>query len=193
LLVFRIICAGLTGFVLLVPVGAAETLRSAAERTAACLEITDSNERLACLETSATALSGILKEAQDTAPVAAPVTAAAVPDTPEWAAPPEPEPEPESDDEKSGPIWARVFGGDKKDGSTVDSVSISVTRILRNSTGRHFFLTADGQEWEQTSREPVNPPKGLPAAATIEETMLGSPLLTFDDGPTGAYRVRRVK
>lgn len=118
---------------------------------------------------------------------------------PDWAEAPEPEPQPApaataepASEAESLPLWARVFSRDNED-DKADAINISVVRILRNNAGRHFFITADGQEWEQTVAETVRPPKSLPAQATIEEALFGSPRLTFDDGPSGAYTVRRTK
>jgi hypothetical protein len=118
---------------------------------------------------------------------------------PEWAAAPEPKPAPaprataESDAGDSDlPIWARVFSRED-DADKPDAINVSVVRILRNNAGRHFFIMADGQEWEQTMADPVRPPSSLPAEATIEEALIGNPRLTFDEGPSGAYKVRRTK
>lgn len=205
---FRIVCAGLAGLIVIAPASMGQELNSAAERTAACLEIEAASERLACFENAATALSDALKAPAPApapaSPAPAPATAAATeapaqPDAPKWAAAPEPEPQPApqtasaaTEDEDSTPIWARVFKRDESK-DQVDQINVSVTRIMRNTAGRHFFVMDDGQEWEQTMPATVRPPKGLPAAATIEEALVGSPRLTFDDGPSGAYKVRRVK
>ena len=207
-------------------------LNSAAERTAACLEIEDATERLACFETAAQGLSDALEagqireetpaqpvqpEAAAAAPApeapAAPVQSADAPAQgqgtgsqkdaalPEWAEAPEPEPEPQPEpaatpgadsEADSLPLWARVFNRDNEE-DKADEISISVVRILRNNAGRHFFITADGQEWEQTFAETVRPPRSLPAQATIKEALFGSPRLSFDNGPSGAYTVRRTK
>lgn len=207
----------------LLPVQAQEQdLNSAAERTAACLNIEDAAERLACFEAAARNLSDALDG--DVAKVGSPAvsestgptaSAAAVApganvtseaaasgdgqnkaSVPEWAAaPPAPEPEAPAKaetEEGNTPIWARVFTRDEKSDAD-DSISVSVVRILRNNVGRHFFITADGQEWEQTMAGTVRPPNSLPAAATIKESLVGSPGLSFDDGPSGTYKVRRTK
>ena len=47
---------------LFAPFATAQDLNSAAERTAACLDIEDAAERLACFESAATALSDALEE-----------------------------------------------------------------------------------------------------------------------------------
>lgn len=203
------------------PVQAQEQdLNSAAARTAACLSIEDAAERLACFEAAARSLSDALdgeaatagssSSADAPAPTANVAEAAPGADVtseaassgdgqskasvPDWAAaPPAPEPEaPAEAEEDSTPIWARVF---KRDDTSdqVDEISVSIVRILRNNAGRHFFITEDGQEWEQTMVMKVRPPSSLPAQATIESALVGSPRLTFDDGPSGAYKVRRTK
>ncbi|MEQ9316203.1 MAG: hypothetical protein RLN72_10140 [Henriciella sp.] len=200
--------------VLISPAAVAQDLNSAAERTAACLNIEDAAARLACFEEAATALSDVLEEVpaadgsvetEKSSPVASiqkePAPEA---DLPRWADAPTPKPEPavqasaaasanaDADEEKNTPIWARIIPKSDKD-AAADSVNLTVTRILRNSFGRHFFITEDGQEWEQTAPEDVAPPKRLPAKVTIRRSVLGSPALSFDDGTPGLYKVRRVK
>lgn len=182
--VHRIAITAIAGLVVVAPAGLAEDLSGAAERTVACLDIAETEARLACFEAGATALAASLDQTQ------AAETAPAAPEEPEWAAAPEPTPEPKADDNRT-PIWARVLP--REDPDAVDQIDVSVTRILRNKAGRHFFMTADGQEWEQTVVEIVRPPERLPAAATIRESLMGSPTLVFEDGPSGAYKVRRVK
>ncbi|WP_147372724.1 hypothetical protein [Henriciella mobilis] len=219
----RFLALAALSLAVLLPVQAQEQdLNSAAERTAACLSIEDAAERLACFEAAARSLTDALdgeaamagsSASSDASGPAANVAAAApganatreaansgdgqnTASVPDWAAaPPAPEPEvpaePEAEDD-STPIWARVFPrGDKS--KQANEISVSVTRILRNNAGRHYFITADGQEWEQTMVTNVRPPKSLPAQATIESALVGSPRLTFDDGPSGAYKVRRTK
>ncbi|MEQ8558309.1 MAG: hypothetical protein RIB03_08330 [Henriciella sp.] len=191
-------------------------LNSAAERTAACMAIEDASARLACFEDAAQGLNEALKSDKTAAPEASAAPAAtpaadprkpeqpeivAEPSQPDWAEAPEPEPEAPKqatastateDADESTPFWARVFNDDG-DKDKADQISVSVVRILRNNVGRHFFITSDGQEWEQTVAEKVSPPRSLPAAATIKSSLIGSPKLTFDDGPSGAYPVRRTK
>jgi hypothetical protein len=182
-----------------------QSLNSAAEKTAACLQVADAGERLACFDNAAPALSRALKDQpitlpsrSDAAPAPAATPAPAQPDLPKWADAPAAEAPaaavastaPEA--EPGTPLWARLMPR-SDDADEVDEIIVSVTRILRNNVGRHFFLTSDGQEWEQTIVEPVKPPKGLPAKATISESFIGSPTLSFDDGPAGAYKVRRTK
>ncbi|MGB3625498.1 MAG: hypothetical protein WA989_06715 [Henriciella sp.] len=198
---------------LFTPAVFAQTLNSAAERTAACLEIADAAERLACFEDAATALSDALEEVPAQDGSVAPEKSSPVasiekePDLPAWADAPEPEAEPappvqtaataapdaEEEAEERTPIWARIIPRSKKDDKTVDEIQLTVTRILKNGAGRHFFIMENGQEWEQTFPGALTPPKSLPVAVTIEERMFGSPGLTFDDGTTGLYKVRRVK
>ena len=114
------------------------------------------------------------------------------PSEPEWAGDPvEKAKKRAAKEEASRPLWARVLP--KSDPSeTPDSIKVNVVRILRNNVGRHYFFTEDGEEWEQVVAEQVRPPESLPAVATISESMFGSPKLTFDNGPTGAYGVKRV-
>ena len=219
----RFLALAALSLAVLLPVQAQEQdLNSAAERTAACLSIEDAAERLACFEAAARSLTDALdgeaamagsSASSDASGPAANVAAAApganatreavnsgdgqnTASVPDWAAaPPAPEPEvpsePEAEDD-STPIWARVFKRDETSGAD-DSINVSVVRILRNNAGRHFFITADGQEWEQTMAATVRPPSSLPAAATIKESLVGSPGLSFDDGPSGTYKVRRTK
>lgn len=217
----RLLALAALSIAVLLPVQAQEQdLNSAAARTAACLSIEDAAERLACFEAAARSLSDALdgevdaagssSSADASAPTAnvaetapgADVTSEAASSgdgqntasMPDWAAaPPAPEPEaPAEAEEDSTPIWARVFK--REDNSDqVDEISVSIVRILRNNAGRHFFITADGQEWEQTFPGGVRPPSSLPAAATIKESLVGSPGLSFDDGPSGTYKVKRTK
>jgi len=85
-----------------------------------------------------------------------------------------------------------VFNPDKEQGED-EAVRVQVTRVVENNVGRHFFVTADGQEWRQTVVGKVREPKDLPAAATIVRESYGSPQLSFDSRPGKKYRVRRVK
>ena len=164
------------------PFASAQQLMPAAERTIACLEVDGSEARLSCFEAAAAELSSALEIEE---------AAAAEPD---WAQAPKPEPEKkvstEADDGK--PIWARIMPGQNEPDES-EQINITVTKIMRNAAGRHFFLTADGQEWEQTMVEPITPPKTLPAEATIESSLLGNPNLSFDDVAVGRYKVKRVK
>ena len=201
--------AALTG-----PVAGAQDrdVNSAAERMAACLEIADAAERLACFEAGAATLTQALEEEE---PAEADVVAeptvqpevAATPAAPEASAteqpaPVQPAPAPvveapapaaPAPEAEPLPEWARVTAPPKAKEGTPDELKVSVVRILRNTAGRHFFVLSDGQEWEQTMKGTVRPPASLPAAATIESSLFGSPRLTFDDGPSGAYKVRRTK
>ena len=198
----RVFFAALIAIGLVAPQIAAEELENEAARTVACLEIEDAAERLACLEEAASAMANVIEQekASAEAPAAAQPSPEDEPEAPEWAKAPEPEPEPEpvqtaepgsENEQEALPIWARILPGSNRD--EAKQVHIVVTRILRNAAGRHYFLTEDGQEWRQTMTEPIRPPRSLPAAATISESLVGSPMLTFDDGPNGAYKVRRTK
>ncbi|QYJ02058.1 hypothetical protein KUV46_06625 [Thalassovita mediterranea] len=178
------ICAG---------AASAQNVNRAAEQTAACLEIEDAAARLSCFETAARELSNALES--DEAATPAPQAQTNEPSVPSWAQAPEPEPEPapKAEDDDRRPVWARLMPRPDPE-QLDDSISVSVTRILRNATGRHFFIMSDGSEWEQVAPGGVKPPSSLPAAATISDSLVGNnPGLTFDDGPNGRYRVRRVK
>lgn len=189
-------------------------LDSAAAKTAACLEIENAVERLACFETTAKGLNDALNHSEqpsdqasdaiasseaapaprqnaeapaaDTHVAESPASAAEVASTSQ-------SPAGQTQDKPSDdvPIWARVFNDDEE--ASDNEIKVSVVRILRNNFGRHYFITADGQEWRQTSIEDVDPPSGLPVEATIEKNMLGAPSLRFNDGTQGSYRVRREK
>ena len=162
----------------------AQALDEAARRVSDCRAIPDAVERLACFDSESEALAVVLAE-----PSAGP---AETPAAPGWAdAPAEKAPAGTAADE-SVPIWARVFPRTESP-ETPDEIQVTVVRILRNNVGRHFFFTSDGQEWEQVVAEGVRPPEALPAEATISESLFGSPKLTFDDGPSGSYGVRRVE
>ena len=198
----------------LAPGAKADDLRSAATKVSDCRSIADDTARLTCLDAAALALSLALDEnAAEAAPERAPVPlepqpapVAEAPSEPKWARAPEPrnkperqaavsapatEPEPVPEKERNVPIWARVFQRTENDEDTVYPVTI--TRITRNNTGRHFFHTSEGQVWRQTVAEKVRPPKSLPAEAKIEQKIMGSPGLRFVNGPRGEYTVRRIE
>lgn len=169
----------------------AQDVTSAAEKTTACLDIATSEQRLLCFEGAASELADALASASEEGRQARQV--------PGWADPPQPKPDRTQQAAQEGdaredktPLWARLVPKIER-GDAPEAIQVSVVRILRNNVGRHFFLTEDGQEWEQTMTEIVNPPRSLPAPATIKGSVFGNPALTFDDGPNGAYKVRRVK
>lgn len=92
------------------------------------------------------------------------------------------------------PMWARVFPRDSADRPKDPKVlPITVTKIQRNSMGRHFFETSDGQLWRQNSPEEIRPPKSLPAAANVSRTLAGAKWLKFETGGGRATQVRRVE
>lgn len=161
---------------LLAPVAAAQDMKGAAQSVVDCRGLEDPEARLACFDAASEPLAEMLS----------------APKIPGWAdAPSTPEKTDSASGEDKLPIWARIMPrSDSAD--TPDEITITVTRIMRNNVGRHFFFTEDGQEWEQVVAEQVKPPKSLPAGATISESTFGSPKLRFTDGPSGAYGVRRV-
>ncbi|WP_300391478.1 hypothetical protein [Henriciella sp.] len=182
---YRFLCVALITGILIFPALAQEQgLRNAAKGTVACLEVEGADQRLACFEEAASKLSGALSAEMEAPAASARGASSSQPDTPVASAP--------AAGEGNQPSWARA-PQPQDDETVAEEISISVVRILRNNVGRHFFITEDGQEWEQTITQRVKPPKTLPAEATIERTLFGSLLLTFDDGPTGAYKVRRTK
>lgn len=176
---YRFLAVAVIAGALVSPVLAQEgTLRGAAGETVACLEIDGADQRLACFETAAGKLSAALTtEDEKPAPPAQPVAPAASGTAPGA--------------EDDAPSWARAPAADSE--TAAEEITISVARILRNNVGRHFFITEDGQEWEQTIAERVKAPSSLPATATIEQTLFGSLVLRFEDGPSGSYKVRRTK
>ena len=190
----------------------ADDLRAAAAKVSDCRAIEDDNARLTCLDAASLALSlaldspsGIVDSQVETAtpPRVAKVDA---PKEPEWAKAPEPRVKPkkqaaavatapaqesEADKEEKVPIWARVFrGGDEEEENVY---AVTVTRITRNTAGRHFFHTSEGQVWRQTVSGKVRPPKSLPVDATIQQKLIGAPGLRFVDGPSGEYTVIRIE
>ena len=163
----------------LAPGAKADDLRAAASKVSDCRLIEDDAARLVCLDAAALALSLALDAGAVAAPATpepAPAPVAEAPKEPKWAQAPEPKkepvktaavatpapaPEPETDDEESLPFWARVFRpSDNDDGD--DVYAVTITRITRNNTGRHFFHTSQGQVWRQTVVGKVRPPKSLP-------------------------------
>lgn len=199
----HIIVTVFVGFVLMAPTSQAQGLERAAERTASCLQIESRDARLDCFDTQASVLSELLSSEEASSVTSAPAAPESQADAgvsssaPKWASAPESEKRASSsssaDSQKDDtPIWARLFTSDE-DEATAEFIRVEITRILQNNAGRHYFITADGQEWRQTVPETVAPPSSLPAAATISESLMGSPRLSFDEGPKGAYPVRRTK
>ena len=198
------------------PVASADDLRTAAQKVSDCRAIDDDAARLACLDAAALALSVMLSAPSDEAQAAvqsqaetgpAPAPQPETPAEPEWARAPEPREKPKREvaavapaadtaatpeKEKKVPIWARVFQPSEDDDEE-NVYAVTITRITRNNAGRHFFHTSEGQVWRQTVAGKVRPPKSLPAAAKIEQKLMGSPGLRFVDGPTGEYTVRRIE
>ncbi len=200
----------------------AQDMRSASEKVVACQSVADSQERLTCFETAESELSVILSTpqpvvaAQPTSPEA-PTTSAqtqqAAISAPEVQVAPTEVPaaqasvqmastEPPVAEKLAGPPKRRLLpswvptvslslgNGDAAD--EPDFFETAVTRIQRNSLGRHFFTTEDGQVWRQIQIEKIRAPKSLPAEATIRQTMTGSIRLEMEENGR-SYPVNRVE
>jgi len=82
------------------------------------------------------------------------------------------------------------FGSkDKQAELPVDRVTVTVTRVSKTSTGIHYFYTADGAAWKQSSSGKWN--IKAPFEAEIKSGMLGSFFLISEGGKS--VRVKRVK
>lgn len=63
----------------------------------------------------------------------------------------------------------------------------SVTKIVVNNLGRHFFYTDDGTTWRQVPPAALTAPSSLPAKVTIRRTASGARRLAFEEHPSKSY------
>lgn len=86
----------------------------------------------------------------------------------------------------SAPRGLGLFDGDDRP----KKYYTTVTRIIVNQAGRHFFETSDGTTWRQVPPVPLRAtPSSLPANVTIRRTGSGARRLSFEEHPGSSYTV----
>lgn len=191
---------------------AADPLRLAAEDAASCLELRDSDVRLACLDAAADRLAEALASMDQAAIDQGSMDQGSVdqsgrnatelpisPDAPDVAAavelPGEAADHPPGEAAQQPPSWAAAPEPQHRDIEQAEvppRFEATIVRITRNNVGRHRFYTADGAVWEQTQIVEVRQPKSLPAVAEFRRKLTGNPTIKFDVS-NRSYRVRRIE
>lgn len=69
----------------------------------------------------------------------------------------------------------------------------TVTKIIVNNAGRHYFTTEDGTVWKQVPATALTAPSSLPAEVSIRRSASGSRRLAFDEHPNRSYVVTETK
>lgn len=72
---------------------------------------------------------------------------------------------------------------------SVDQVTVTIVRVTKSATGVHYFYTADGAAWKQSSGRKWN--VKAPFEAEIKTGMMGSFFLAAEGGRS--TRVKRVR
>jgi hypothetical protein len=94
------------------------------------------------------------------------------------------------DTQKVKQVQRQTFGArDTEPDISVDALKVTIERVEKDSTGRRYFHTADGQVWKQQELE--NYPSKVPFDAELKSGVLGSFFLVNESGRS--IRVKRIK
>lgn len=186
----------------------AETLSDAQNQVVACRDIADAQERLACYDSAADALSVAVdiaaQQAIDAPLSTADASSAAGASSGASAASGASMAAAEADPDEKLPFWARLPLNlkkereeqrkiDKQTGENSNVIEVTVVSIQRNKIGRHFIELSDGQVWRQLDAGGIRVPSKLPAGGKIRKSLLGSPWFEFDEHPHQDFKVKRIE
>ena len=87
-------------------------------------------------------------------------------------------------------VQQETFGAkDKEPDISIDSLSVTIERVEKDSNDKRYFYTTGGQVWKQ--KDPGRYPYKVPFEAEIKSGTMGSFFLVNESGR--AIRVKRVK
>ena len=97
-----------------------------------------------------------------------------------------------AEDQRRG-ILARLGLGQEASDDERLAVSLTIERITVNSNKIHTFYTSEGDRLVQTRvGRNLLAPSSLPATARLEQRVIGSKWLVFDEHPSRSYKVKVV-